>query len=63
MRRSIELDEACEELNVVEALGGALPGQLLVFAEEGRELQQLELMSQQDLRGLAHDWASVIRLM
>ena len=57
-----ELDEACEELDVVEALGGALPGHFLVFPEEGRELQQLELMSQQDLRSLAHDWPSVIRL-
>jgi hypothetical protein len=50
-------------LDVVEALGGTLPGELLVFPEKGRKLQQLELMSPEDLRGLAHDWPSVIRLM
>ncbi len=58
-----EFEEACEKLDVVEALGGTLPGEGLVFPEKGRKLQQLELMSPEDLRGLAHDWPSVIRLM
>ena len=58
-----EFEEACEKLDVVEALGGTLPGELLVFPEKGGKLQQLELMSQEDLRALAYDWPSVIRLI
>jgi len=49
-----ELDQAGKELNVIKALGGALPGQLLVFPEEGGQLQNFELIGQQDLRGLIH---------
>jgi len=40
-----QLDQAGEELDMVQLLGGALAGQILVFAHEGRQLQRL-LMSQ-----------------
>ena len=39
---------------VVRALGRALPGQLVVLAQEGRQLERLEVVRQQELRGVAH---------
>ncbi len=44
---------------MVGALRGALAGQLVVFAQEGRQLQGLEMMGQQHLRRIGHDAASV----
>ena len=42
---------------MVDAFGGALPGDLVVLAQEGRQLQRLEVVRQQDLRRVAHDAA------
>ena len=39
---------------MIDALGGTLPGELVVLAQEGRQLERLEMMGQQDLRGVAH---------
>jgi hypothetical protein len=40
---------------MVDAFGGALAGQLVVFAQEGRQPQGLQVMGEQHLRGFAHD--------
>ena len=40
---------------MVGALGGAVAGQLVVFAQERRQFQGLEVMGQQHLRRIGHD--------
>src|SRR4029078_7495126 len=39
---------------MVDTLGGALLGELVVLAQEGRQLKRLEVMGKQQLRGVAH---------
>jgi hypothetical protein len=39
---------------MVDALGGTLLGELVVFAQEGRQLERLEMMGEQQLRSIAH---------
>ena len=58
-----QLDEAREEPDMVQTLGGTLAGLLVVFAQEGRQLQGLEVMGEQDLRGLGHAASSDSRVM
>ena len=41
--------------HMVGVLGGALAGQLVVFAQERRQFQGLEVMGQQHLRRIGHD--------
>jgi len=41
-----------EELNVIQPLGGALAGELVVLPQERRQLERLEMIREQDLRGL-----------
>jgi hypothetical protein len=41
----------------------AMTGELVVFPEEGRQLQGLQVMREQDLRGLGHAASSEIRHM
>ena len=48
---------------MVDALGGALPGELVVLAQEGRQLERLEVMGEQDLGRVAHAAAPVSRAM
>ena len=50
----LQFDETREEPDVIQFLGGALAGQLLVFPKECRKLQRLEVVGEQDLRGLGH---------
>ena len=50
----LQLHQAGEEADVVQAFGGALAGQLLVFPQEGRQLERLEVVGEQDLGGLRH---------
>jgi hypothetical protein len=50
----LELDQPGEEAEVVEPLGCALAGELLVFSQEGRELQRLEVVGERDLGGVGH---------
>ena len=45
-----QLAQANKIAHVIGAFGGALPGQLVVLAQEGRQLQGLEVMGQQHLR-------------
>jgi hypothetical protein len=49
-----QFDQMAQELNVVLALGRALPGELVVFPQEGRQLQRLQVMRQQDLWRIGH---------
>ena len=43
---------------MVDALGGTLARDLVVLAQERRQLQRLEVVGQKNLRGVAHDAAS-----
>ena len=54
-----QFGQANEIAHVVGALGGALPGLLIVLAQEGRQLEGLEVMGQQELRRIGHDAAPV----
>jgi hypothetical protein len=45
-----------------DALGGALLGELVVFAQERRQLDRLEVMGEQQLRRVAHDEAPASRV-
>ena len=58
-----QLGQADEIAHVVGAFGGALPGLLVVLAQEGRQLQGLEVMGQQQLRRIGHDAPPPNRLM
>ena len=44
------LGQPQQEAGIVDAFGGALPGDLVVLAQEGRQLQRLEVVGQQNLR-------------
>ena len=45
-----QLDQPGEKAGVIEPVGGALTGELLVFPQEGRQLQRLEVVvGEQDL--------------
>ena len=52
--QQLELGQPQQVGGVVHALRRALPGELVVLAQEGRQLQRLEVVRQQDLRGVAH---------
>ena len=39
---------------MVQPLGGALLGHLVVFPQDGWQLQRLEVMSQKELWGVGH---------
>jgi hypothetical protein len=45
----LQLDQPRQIPHVVDVLGGALPGELFVLAQHGRQLQLLEMMAQKDL--------------
>jgi hypothetical protein len=53
----LEFSQAQQIAGMVDALGGALLGELVVFAQEGRQLERLEMMGEQQLRRIAHDAA------
>jgi hypothetical protein len=48
-----QLHQARQELHMVQPLGGTLAGQLFVLAQEGRQLQRLQIR-EQDLRCRGH---------
>ena len=50
-----QLDKAGQELDVVPPLGGTDPGLPVIFPQDGRQLQLLQLVVQQDLRRFRHD--------
>ena len=45
-----EFGQAQQVAGVVDTLGGALPGELVVFAQERRQFEGLEMMREQQLR-------------
>ena len=59
----LQFDQARQELDMVQALGGALARHLLILTQECRKLQPLEVMLQQDLGDMGHSAASDIRDM
>src|SRR6202171_5033415 len=56
-----ELDQAQQITRVVDAFGSALLGELVVFAQEARQLECLQVMGEQQLGRVGHDEASVRR--
>jgi hypothetical protein len=52
-----EFGQAQQIAGMVDALGGALLGKLVIFAQERRQLERLEVMGEQKLRRVAHDAA------
>jgi len=46
---------------MVDAFGGALLGELVIFAQERRQLERFEVMGEQELRRVAHDEAPARR--
>ena len=44
-----------------ETLGGALPSELVVLAQERRQFERLQVMSKQKLGRIGHDAAPVSR--
>lgn len=50
----LELDQTRQELDMIQPLGGALTSKLLVFPQKRGQLQRLEMVREQDLRGVGH---------
>ena len=44
---------------MIKALSGALPSELVVLAQERRQLERLQVMSEQKLGRISHDAAPV----
>ena len=59
----LELDESQQVADVIDAFRGALPGDLVVLAQEGRQLQRLEVVGEQHLRCVGHAPSPDSRLM
>src|SRR4029077_6919268 len=57
----LQFGQAQEKADVIKALGGALPGELVVLAQERRQLERLQVMSEQKLGRIGHDAALVSR--
>jgi len=58
-----QFDQPSEEPDMILPLGGALTGQLGVFPKEGRQLQCLEVMRQQEFGGVRHGASADTRHM
>ena len=56
-----QFGQAQQKANMIEALGGALPSELVVLAQERRQLERLQVMSEQKLGRIGHDAALVSR--
>ena len=48
----LQLDQPGEVADMIDVLGGAVAGELLVLAQHRRQLEPLEVVAQQDLRRL-----------
>jgi len=47
--------------DMVDGVGRALPRQLVILTQEGRQLQRLQVMGEQDLGRIGHEAAPVSR--
>ena len=56
-----EFGQAQQVTRMVDALGGALPGELVVLAQERRQPECFEVMSEQQLGRVVHDGAPARR--
>ena len=59
----LQFDEAQEKADMVQTLGRALPSKLLIFAQERRQLERLQVMTEKKLGRIGHDDARVSKLM
>ena len=59
----LQFGQADQIAHMIGALGSTLAGQLVVFAQKGRQLQGLEVMGQQHLRRIGHDASPPNRLI
>jgi hypothetical protein len=50
----LQLGQAEQIADVIDALGGALPSHLVVLAHKGRQFERLQMVAEQDLRRRAH---------
>ncbi len=57
----LQFGQAQQIADMIDAVGRALPGQLVILAQEGRQLQRLQVMGEQDLGRVGHDAAPVSR--
>ena len=57
----LQFGQAQQKADMIEALGGALPSELVVLAQECRQLERLQVMSKQKLGCIGHDAAPVSR--
>jgi hypothetical protein len=56
-----EFGQAQQIAGMVDVLGGALLRELVIFAQERRQLERFEVMGEQKLRRVAHDVAPTRR--
>jgi hypothetical protein len=56
-----EFGQAQQIAGMIDPFGGALLGELVVFAQEGRQPERLEMMGKQELRRIAHGAAPASR--
>ena len=61
--QEIDFDKAEQIADMVDAVGGALPGELVVLAQEGRQLERLEVMGEQKLGRVGHHATPLSRPM
>ncbi len=57
----LQFGEAQQVTAMVDALGGALPGELVILTQEGRQLERLQVMGEQKLGRVGHDATPVSR--
>ena len=51
----LQFGKSQQVTDMVDTLGGALPGELVVLAQEGRQLERLEVMGEEKLGRVGHD--------
>ena len=56
-----QFGQAQQKADMIEAFDGALPSELVVLAQERRQLERLQVMSEQKLGRIGHDAAPVSR--
>jgi len=59
----LQFDEPQQVADMIDALGRALTGDLVIFAQERWKLERFQMVSQQDLRRVGHAAPSARRAM